>query len=138
MCLSFKVFFPFQDDGLKAEHHDPMVAMICPDKVGDRLDRLYHNQYITTSGKWATDFDHSATCRTDKVEILEYCKKVYPDLDINNIVESNHYTKIGNWCKLGRKKCKGPARFVKPYRCLCEYNRYKLLPLKYWVGETTF
>ena len=57
-------------------HHDPMVAMICPDKNGDPATRLFHNQYMTTSGKWATDYDHSATCRTDKVEILEYCKKV--------------------------------------------------------------
>ena len=44
--------------------------------------------------------------------------QVYPDKDINNIVESNHYMKIGNWCKLGRKKCKSPARWVKPFRCL--------------------
>merc|ERR1712076_136650 len=69
-------------------------------------------------GKWTTDFDHKATCRQDKVEILEYCKKVYPDQDINNIVESNHYVKISNWCKLGRTKCKGPSRWVKPFRCL--------------------
>ena len=60
----------------ESAHHDPQVAMICPEKQGDRLSRLYHNQYMTTSGKWATDFDHKATCRTDKVEILEYCKKV--------------------------------------------------------------
>ena len=44
--------------------------------------------------------------------------KVYPDQDINNIVESNHYVKINNWCKLGRTKCKGPSRWVKPFRCL--------------------
>ena len=53
-----------------------MVAMICPEKAGDKLSRLFHNQYMTTSGKWATDFDHKASCRTDKVEILDYCKKV--------------------------------------------------------------
>ena len=44
--------------------------------------------------------------------------QVYPDKDINNIVESNHYTKVGGWCKLGRTKCRGPARWVKPFRCL--------------------
>ena len=44
--------------------------------------------------------------------------QIYPDKDINNIVESNNYVKIGNWCKLGKKKCRGPARWVKPYRCL--------------------
>jgi len=52
--------------------------------------------------------------------------KVYPDLDINNIVEANHYARIGNWCKLGKKKCRGPAKMVKPYRCLgkCSRARY--------------
>ena len=101
-----------------------MVAMVCPEKQGDPVTRLFHNQYMSPdSGKWETDFDHKSTCKTDKVEILEYCKKVYPDKDINNIVESNHYTKIGNWCKLGRKKCKGPSRWIKPYRCLGKWIR---------------
>lgn len=100
------------------QHHEPMVAMICPGKQGTDT-RLFHNQYINPSdGKWTTDLDHKATCRQDKVEILEYCKKVYPDQDINNIVESNHYVKVSNWCKLGRTKCKGPSRWVKPFRCL--------------------
>ena len=48
--------------------------------------------------------------------------QVYPDKDINNIVESNHYTKIGGWCKLGRTKCRGPSRWVKPFRCLGELD----------------
>merc|ERR1711956_31299 len=100
------------------QHHEPMVAMICPEKTGEKMGKLYHNQYMSAEGKWTTDFDHKATCRQDKVEILEYCKKVYPDKDINNIVESNHYTKIGGWCKLGRTKCRGPSRWVKPFRCL--------------------
>ena len=53
-----------------------MVAMICPEKTGEKLGKLYHNQYMSAEGKWTTDFDHKATCRQDKVEILEYCKKV--------------------------------------------------------------
>ena len=53
-----------------------MVAMICPEKQGDNLSRLFHNQYVNADGKWVTDFDHKATCRQDKVEILEYCRKV--------------------------------------------------------------
>ena len=60
-----------------------------------------------------------ATCKKDKVEILEYCKKVYPERDITNIVESSHYVKVNNWCKLGQKKCRaGTQQWVKPYRCL--------------------
>ena len=53
-----------------------MVAMICPDKQGDKLSRLFHNQFMNSDGKWTSDFDHKATCKQDKVEILEYCKKV--------------------------------------------------------------
>ncbi len=34
------------------------------------------SQFMNAEGKWTTDFDHKATCRQDKVEILEYCKKV--------------------------------------------------------------
>ena len=66
----------FQSSPPESQHHDPMVAMVCPSKQGDPVDRLFHNQYLSSSGKWATDFDHKATCTTDKVEILEYCKKV--------------------------------------------------------------
>merc|ERR1719239_1543687 len=93
-----------------------MVALLCPGQ-GDPADLLYHNKFLS-NGKWKTDTDMKATCRKDKVEILEYCKKVYPERDITNIVEASHYTKIGNWCKLGKRKCPGQARWVKPYRCL--------------------
>lgn len=43
--------------------------------------------------------------------------QVYPKNDITNIVESSHYVKIGNWCKMGYNKCKH-TDWVKPYRCL--------------------
>ncbi|RWS28397.1 beta-amyloid-like protein, partial [Leptotrombidium deliense] len=42
---------------------------------------------------------------------------VYPKKDIRNIVESNKYFKIENWCKVGQKKCRA-KHWVKPYRCL--------------------
>ena len=76
---------------------------------------------MSCPGKWESDTDMKATCRKDKVEILEYCKKVYPERDITNIVESSHYVKINGWCKLGQKKCRtGTQQWVKPYRCLGE------------------
>ena len=76
---------------------------------------------LVCPGKWESDTDMKATCKKDKVEILEYCKKVYPERDITNIVESSHYVKINNWCKLGQKKCRtGAQQWVKPYRCLGE------------------
>ncbi|KAI5643324.1 e2 domain of amyloid precursor protein domain-containing protein [Phthorimaea operculella] len=54
------------------------------------------------------------------MEILDYCKKVYPSHDITNIVEASHYVKVSNWCKTGSgnaAKCK-VTRWVKPFRCL--------------------
>merc|ERR1719438_226530 len=99
-------------------HFEPQIAMLCPEK-GDLANKLFHNKFLSSSGKWESDTDMKATCKKDKVEILEYCKKVYPERDITNIVESSHYVKINNWCKLGQKKCRsGTQQWVKPYRCL--------------------
>ena len=52
-----------------------MVAMACPE-AGTPANQLYHNKFLTAAGKWQTDNDYKATCKKDKVEILEYCKKV--------------------------------------------------------------
>merc|ERR1711872_144280 len=94
------------------------VAMLCPEK-GELANKLFHNKFLSSSGKWESDTDIKATCKKDKVEILEYCKKVYPERDITNIVESSHYVKINSWCKLGKKKCRsGAQQWVKPFRCL--------------------
>ena len=79
-------------------------------------------RYFLFAGKWESDTDMKATCKKDKVEILEYCKKVYPERDITNIVESSHFVKINNWCKLGQKKCRSATQqWVKPYRCLGKF-----------------
>lgn len=74
--MSTIIFHLQGNDESRAEHHDPMVAMLCPQPRTGHLDHLYHNQHLTTSGEWISDLDHTATCRTDKVEIMEYCKKV--------------------------------------------------------------
>merc|ERR1712168_1007415 len=79
-------------------HFEPQVAMLCPEK-GDLANKLFHNKFLSSAGKWESDTDIKATCKKDKVEILEYCKKVYPERDITNIVESSHYVKINSWCK---------------------------------------
>ena len=73
------------------QHHEPMVAMICPEKTGEKLGKLYHNQYMSAEGKWTTDFDHKATCRQDKVEILEYCKKVYHTFGLIYFLKEHSY-----------------------------------------------
>lgn len=100
-------------------HFEPQVALLCDQKSG----QMYYNQYMSESGHWSSDINsavgntQSTSCSNEKLDILEYCKKVYPTRDITNIVEASHYVKIGNWCKVGRSKCKR-TEWVKPYRCL--------------------
>ncbi|KPJ12149.1 Beta-amyloid-like protein [Papilio machaon] len=76
---------------------------------------------MSAAGRWTPDLTTKPhNCLKDKMEILDYCKKVYPSHDITNIVEASHYVKVSNWCKLGSSnaaKCK-VTRWVKPFRCL--------------------
>ena len=133
------LYLVLQSTGGARGHFEPQVAMLCPEK-GDLANKLFHNKFLSSSGngvsgwslevmfflpgKWESDTDMKATCKKDKVEILEYCKKVYPERDITNIVESSHYVKVSNWCKLGQKKCRsGSQQWVKPYRCLGESHQ---------------
>uniref|UniRef100_A0A8V0Y2C8 Amyloid-beta A4 protein n=1 Tax=Gallus gallus TaxID=9031 RepID=A0A8V0Y2C8_CHICK len=44
--------------------------------------------------------------------------KVYPELQITNVVEANQPVTIQNWCKRGWKQCNGHPHIVVPYRCL--------------------
>ncbi|XP_015184340.1 PREDICTED: beta-amyloid-like protein isoform X3 [Polistes dominula] len=89
---------------------EPQVATLC--EVGE----VYLAQHMGEQGRWVSSTDKKS-CMTDKLEILEYCKKAYPKRDITNIVESSHYVRVSGWCKPGRTKCK-LSRWVKPYRCL--------------------
>ncbi|XP_022912595.1 amyloid-beta-like protein [Onthophagus taurus] len=108
--------------GGPVSHFEPQVAILCD--AGIHGQEAYHPQYMAEQGKWTTDLTSKATCLKDKMDILDYCKKMYPKRDITNIVESSHYLKIGSWCRVGstsgsqsRGKCK-TARWVKPFRCL--------------------
>lgn len=61
-----------QGADLPAAHFEPQVAMLCETKS----DQPYRSQYMTEAGHWATDLVHKVTCYKDKLDILEYCKKV--------------------------------------------------------------
>merc|ERR1712212_84618 len=116
-------------------HFEPQVAMLCPEK-GDLANKLFHNKFLSSAGKWESDTDIKATCKKDKVEILEYCKKVYPERDITNIVESSHYVKINSWCKVGKKKCRsGTQQWVKPFRCLERVTKEEKTLASAWPEE---
>jgi len=55
------------DSGLS--HFQPMVSFLCG-------HGKYQNQYLDENKRWVSDPDPKATCTKDKLEILEYCRKV--------------------------------------------------------------
>jgi len=90
-------------------HPEPRIAMSCGE-INKHVD--------LTTGAWINDEDDQADCFENKPEILEYCKKMYPDLDITNIVEANEKEEVSGWCKIGNHgKCKHSHK-VTPYRCV--------------------
>ncbi|TMW49937.1 hypothetical protein DOY81_004976 [Sarcophaga bullata] len=97
---------------------EPQIAVLC------EAGQVYQPQYLSEEGRWVTDLNKKSTaasCLRDKLDLLDYCKKAYPNRDITNIVESSHYQKIGGWCRQGAlnaNKCKGAHRWIKPFRCL--------------------
>ncbi|XP_053949462.1 amyloid-beta-like protein [Anastrepha ludens] len=97
---------------------EPQIAVLC------EAGQVFQPQYLSEEGRWVTDLNKKtsgATCLRDKMDLLDYCKKAYPNRDITNIVESSHYQKIGGWCRQGAlnsAKCKGAHRWIKPFRCL--------------------
>ncbi|KAJ7305036.1 hypothetical protein JRQ81_010821 [Phrynocephalus forsythii] len=88
---------------------EPQVAMFC--------GKLNMHVNIQT-GKWEPDPSGSKSCFGRKEEILQYCQEIYPELQITNVVEANQPVSIENWCKQGKKQCKGHTHIVVPFKCL--------------------
>ncbi|XP_058050242.1 amyloid beta precursor like protein 2 isoform X1 [Ahaetulla prasina] len=88
---------------------EPQIAMFC--------GKLNMHVNIQT-GKWETDPSGTKSCFGRKEEILQYCQEIYPDLQITNVVEANEPVNIKNWCKKGKKQCKGHTYIVVPFKCL--------------------
>nr|XP_015192959.1 PREDICTED: amyloid-like protein 2 isoform X4 [Lepisosteus oculatus] len=70
------------------------------------------------TGRWEPDPSGTKSCLDSKEAILQYCQEMYPELQITNYVEANQPVRIENWCKKGKKQCKGHAHAVVPYKCL--------------------
>ncbi|KAG8434695.1 hypothetical protein GDO86_012886 [Hymenochirus boettgeri] len=88
---------------------EPQMAMFC--------GKLNMHVNIQT-GKWESDPSGSKSCVGTKEELLLYCQEVYPELQITNVVEANQPVSIDNWCKKGKKQCKGHSHIVVPFKCL--------------------
>uniref|UniRef100_A0A1I7ZKG7 A4_EXTRA domain-containing protein n=1 Tax=Steinernema glaseri TaxID=37863 RepID=A0A1I7ZKG7_9BILA len=90
----------------------------------------YRNQYQDVDGAWTTDADRYATCLTGKLDILKYCRKVYPGQNITNIVEYSHDMTIEKWCKEDGKSCKF-THTVRPFRCVVGEFRSEALQVSH-------
>jgi amyloid beta A4 protein len=93
--------------------HEPRVAIACG-RVPFHID--------LQTGSWVSDSTGTDQCDEDKEVVKRYCQKVYPKLNITNIVEANKPTKIDNWCKPGAKQCEEALKVI-PFRCLV--NEYE-------------
>ncbi|XP_070808592.1 amyloid beta precursor like protein 2 isoform X4 [Pituophis catenifer annectens] len=88
---------------------EPQIAMFCG---------MLNMHVNIQTGKWETDPSGTKSCFGRKEEILQYCQEIYPDLKITNVVEANEPVNIKNWCKKGKKQCKGHTYIVVPFKCL--------------------
>ncbi|KAL2095702.1 hypothetical protein ACEWY4_007850 [Coilia grayii] len=68
--------------------------------------------------RWEPDPSGTKSCAGTKEGVLQYCQEMYPELQITNVVEANQQIKIDNWCRTGKKQCKGHSHIVVPYKCL--------------------
>ena len=85
--------------------YDPMVAFVC-DMGAMHMD---------PNEGWYPD--PNTDCIEDKEAILDYCKAVYPALDVTNIVETLEHVLIKGWCPLGQANCDSPQKYkIRPYR----------------------
>ncbi|XP_067909862.1 amyloid-like protein 2 isoform X1 [Heterodontus francisci] len=88
---------------------EPQIAMFC--------GKLNMHVNIQT-GKWEPDPSGTKSCLGTKEEILQYCREVYSELQITNVVEANQPISVENWCKKGKKRCRGHNHIVIPVKCL--------------------
>ena len=97
------------------QRHEPRVAINCG-KVPFHID--------LKTGAWVADDENNTVCDgKSKEDVKGYCQKVYPHINVTNIVESNEPVVFHNWCEpLQTKKC-DTVKEVVPYRCLM--NEYE-------------
>jgi phage host-nuclease inhibitor protein Gam len=104
--LTLQVSAYISDKSDSKEDVTPMVAFMCNKPT----------MHMTSDG-WKKD--DTTDCLSEPWEILVYCKKMYPKLDITNIVEASEKVTIENWCRHGHERCHHHgSHTVRPYRCL--------------------
>ncbi|XP_053546130.1 amyloid beta precursor like protein 1 isoform X2 [Bombina bombina] len=96
----------------------PQLALFCG-RVPLHMDLM--------SGDWVPDPRGICSCLGSKEEILQYCRQVYPELQITGVAEAATTVTVTNWCPKQRLECKGHQHIVVPYHCLGEFVSDALL-----------
>ncbi|GAB1601946.1 amyloid-beta A4 protein-like isoform X2 [Argonauta hians] len=93
---------------MNASKFEPMVAFLCNKPAMHR-----------TPNGWQADTNTSNSCLTSPVQILSYCKTLYPDHEVTNVLQASYRVTIPNWCRFNATHChKHGNHTVRPFRCL--------------------
>ncbi|XP_026934704.1 amyloid beta precursor like protein 1 isoform X5 [Sagmatias obliquidens] len=71
------------------------------------------------TGRWEPDPQLSRRCLRDPQRVLEYCRQMYPELQIARVEQATQAIPMEQWCGDARSgRCAHPHHQVVPFRCL--------------------
>ncbi|XP_059008849.1 amyloid beta precursor like protein 1 isoform X2 [Mustela lutreola] len=71
------------------------------------------------TGRWEPDPQRSRRCLRDPQRVLEYCRQMYPELQIARVEQATQAIPMERWCGGARGgRCAHPHHQVVPFRCL--------------------
>ncbi|XP_040301984.1 amyloid-like protein 1 isoform X13 [Prionailurus bengalensis] len=71
------------------------------------------------TGRWEPDQQRSRRCLRDPQRVLEYCRQMYPELQIARVEQATQAIPMERWCGGSRGgRCAHPHHQVVPFQCL--------------------
>ncbi|XP_066205140.1 amyloid beta precursor like protein 1 [Saccopteryx leptura] len=71
------------------------------------------------TGRWEPDAQRSRRCLRDPQRVLEYCRQMYPELQIARVEQATQAIPMERWCGAARDgHCAHPHHQVVPFHCL--------------------
>ncbi|XP_058135254.1 amyloid beta precursor like protein 1 isoform X2 [Dasypus novemcinctus] len=87
-------------------------------QVAGLCGRLTLHRDLRT-GRWEPDPQRSRRCLRDPQRVLEYCRQMYPELQIARVEQATQAIPMERWCGGARSgRCAHPHHPVVPFRCL--------------------
>ncbi|XP_046537100.1 amyloid beta precursor like protein 1 isoform X2 [Equus quagga] len=87
-------------------------------QVAGLCGRLTLHRDLRT-GRWEPDPQRSRRCLRDPQRVLEYCRQMYPELQIARVEQATQAIPMERWCGGARGgRCAHPHHQVVPFHCL--------------------